>query len=249
MKSDRVGQSFVNENGCAYTIIKYDGCMSVMVEFQDEYKAKVTSTYWNCQNGKVNNPYTPTVYGYGFIGLLSNGTKPKTSSNGKRCREYVLWSNIMKRLFCESYHKENPSYIGLGYSKELLCYSYFLENVLPNIPNYECWVKYGSKFQLDKDILGAKNDRQGYYIENLMFVTSQSNLEESKLRHDGTGFAKKTRPVKGTNKVTGEVVLFKSSHEASRVINICQQNITRCCRGERKSAGGYVWEYMEEDER
>ena len=42
--------------------------------------------------------------------------------------------------------------------------------------------------------------------------------------------------------------IFKSSSEASKVTNIPSTNITRCCKGERKTAGGLIWKYADEIE-
>ena len=36
---------------------------------------------------------------------------------------------------------------------------------------------------------------------------------------------------------------FKSASEASRKTGVSKTCITRCCRGERKSSGGYIWKY------
>lgn len=37
--------------------------------------------------------------------------------------------------------------------------------------------------------------------------------------------------------------VFKSMHYAGLQLNISQSNIKKCLKGERKSAGGYTWEY------
>lgn len=37
---------------------------------------------------------------------------------------------------------------------------------------------------------------------------------------------------------------FKSASEASRQTGISKTCITRCCRGERKHTGGFLWEYI-----
>lgn len=37
---------------------------------------------------------------------------------------------------------------------------------------------------------------------------------------------------------------FKSASEASRKTGISKTCITRCCRGERKSSGGFIWNYL-----
>ena len=42
----------------------------------------------------------------------------------------------------------------------------------------------------------------------------------------------------------GNVVqVFAGVSEAERITNIPSSNICKCCKGERKSAGGYVWAY------
>lgn len=37
---------------------------------------------------------------------------------------------------------------------------------------------------------------------------------------------------------------FKSASEASKLTGISKSCITRCCRGERKSSGGFIWNYV-----
>jgi hypothetical protein len=37
---------------------------------------------------------------------------------------------------------------------------------------------------------------------------------------------------------------FKSASEASRKTGISKTCITRCCRGERESSGGFIWNYL-----
>lgn len=55
----------------------------------------------------------------------------------------------------------------------------------------------------------------------------------------------KSKQVRMFNKSTGELLAtFPSTVEAGRVTGIVQQNISKCCNGGRKSAGGYVWRYL-----
>ena len=37
---------------------------------------------------------------------------------------------------------------------------------------------------------------------------------------------------------------FKSASEASRLSGISKSCITKCCRGERKTSGGFIWNYL-----
>ena len=38
--------------------------------------------------------------------------------------------------------------------------------------------------------------------------------------------------------------IFKSASEAARVYKCCNNNISACCTGRRKTAGGYHWKYI-----
>ena len=52
------------------------------------------------------------------------------------------------------------------------------------------------------------------------------------------------RSVQMFDKSTGELLAtFPSTMEAERVTGINQGNISKCCLGKRKSAGGYKWRY------
>lgn len=37
---------------------------------------------------------------------------------------------------------------------------------------------------------------------------------------------------------------FESASEAARILNMSQTSISKCCLGERKSAGGYLWAFI-----
>ena len=53
-----------------------------------------------------------------------------------------------------------------------------------------------------------------------------------------------SKQVQMFDKKTGELLAtFPSTMEAERVTRIYQSNISKCCLGKYKSAGGYVWRY------
>ena len=54
-----------------------------------------------------------------------------------------------------------------------------------------------------------------------------------------------TKTVKGVHIVSKETVIFSSLSEAEKTTKIARQSIRSCCNGESKTAGGYVWSYME----
>ena len=39
--------------------------------------------------------------------------------------------------------------------------------------------------------------------------------------------------------------IFGSAMEAERETRIAHENISKCCNGKRKSAGGYHWRYVD----
>lgn len=40
---------------------------------------------------------------------------------------------------------------------------------------------------------------------------------------------------------------YSSQADAARITNIKQSNISKCCKGERKTTGGFMWIYKEDD--
>ena len=90
-KIDRVGESFVNQQGSPFTIIEYNSTKDVVVEFQDEFKARVHTTYHHCLRGGIKNPYAPSVFGVGCLGELSSNVK--ININGKKMRESIHVGN------------------------------------------------------------------------------------------------------------------------------------------------------------
>lgn len=56
MKKDRISEESLNNSGCLMKIIEYNRANDIVVEFQDEYKAKVHTTYKSFSNGTVKNP-------------------------------------------------------------------------------------------------------------------------------------------------------------------------------------------------
>ena len=42
------------------------------------------------------------------------------------------------------------------------------------------------------------------------------------------------------------IALFSGQTEASKQTGVCSSNIMRCCKGERRQAGGYIWRYADD---
>lgn len=146
----RIGEEAVNNQGCLMKIIKYINCDNIIIEFQDEYKAKIKTQYSHFLSGEIKNPYYKSVFGIGMI-----GNKYPRSINNKITKEYNTWSGMLRRCF-DAKHKEiHPTYENATCCEEWLCYENFYE-WLHSQPNFDKWIIL-DKSAIDKDILVKGN--------------------------------------------------------------------------------------------
>lgn len=146
-KIERLGEKRYNYQGCLMKIVKYNKSIDIIVEFQDEYKAKVHASYQYFLLGNVKNPYYPSVCGVGII-----GDKYPISINGNLTKEYKIWLSMISRCFKKEYKDKYPTYIDVICCKEWLLYENFYEWV-HNQENFSKWLNNNSRWCLDKDIL------------------------------------------------------------------------------------------------
>lgn len=175
-KIDRTGEVFLSNEGCSFTVVRYNTGKSVVVRFLDEYKAEVHTTYHNCKRGTVKNPYFKSVYGVGCLGLKQDGTKPITKVDGQHTREYACWHRMMERCYSPTYHNLKPSYIEASVCDRWLVFANFLED-LPLIRGHNTWAKADPfQYVLDKDLFG--DGSKTYSLETCCFITVQENSKE-----------------------------------------------------------------------
>ena len=99
-----------------------------------------------------------------------------------------------------------------------------------NINNLEwCTRKYNQNY-------GTRNIRAGKSI-------SKTNTNNPKLSKALTNNPKLSKSVIAISKVSGLIVEFSSIREAERQLGISHSDITKCCKGKKKSAGNYYWMY------
>ena len=126
-KTDRVGQRFISKPKLGeyeFVIIEYNKRSDVWIQFQDEYRAKVHTTYQHCVEGGVVNPYAPSVFGVGYMGQ----GEYKSSINGEQTKEYLEWRSFIQRGCDKEYKRLHPTYEDVS-----------VEEYLYNFQNYCVW--------------------------------------------------------------------------------------------------------------
>lgn len=81
-------------------------------------------------------------------------------------------------------------------------------------------------------------------VLNLECVTHSKNILHN---YYNLKIGKKTKKVIQYDKNNKFIQEYISLGTAAKTNNICCADITKCCKGKRKTAGGYVWKYKEVD--
>lgn len=88
-------------------------------------------------------------------------------------------------------------------------------------------------------------DKRNNRLDNLEYVTPKENTNHgTRNKRAGQSLANHRRLSRAVLQMQtngARVTEYPSVREAARVTGIKQSGITRCCLGERKSAGGYRW--------
>lgn len=140
------GDEFTNKHGAIYKIIEHRDCYNVEIEFQDEHKHRLVAQASQLRLGTVGNPYTPTVFGMGYLGV----GKYKSQNNHVVPTYSRRWRNMLARCYVAKVQEKYPSYVGCTVSDEWL-----------NFQNYAEWFssqKYNDiGYEVDKDLLVTGN--------------------------------------------------------------------------------------------
>lgn len=158
---NRIEEEMLNNQGSLMKIIEYINCDDIIVEFQDNHKAKIHTSYGHFKNGEVINPYYPIKFGVGYLGNSS-----AMDDNGKYKTSYKQWSNMLRRCYFDN----RKCYKNVFVCDEWLCFENFEKWHLDN------YKKYRIKMCLDKDILSYRNRVQKIYSpKTCSFVPMEIN--------------------------------------------------------------------------
>lgn len=175
-----LGTKNINNQGYEMQIIEYNKYNDIIVEFQQPYKYKVKSRTDRFLSGEIQNPYAPSICGFGIV-----GTKyPTHTKDGKKyLREYLIWTNMIKRCYDEEHRYKNPSYYDCKCCEEWRYYEKFYE-WLHSQENYTILDSIND-LAIDKDIL-LKGNRE-YRPDRCCLVTQKINnllLKSNSVRGD-----------------------------------------------------------------
>ena len=158
---DCVGKVFKSLNSGDFKVVKYNDSVNVEIQFLNT-GFETTVELGNIRNGKVKDPYVPSVHGVGI-----SGTKYPIRVNGTLTKEYALWNSILTRCYSDTCKKKNPTYEGCKCSDNFLHYEYFYE---------WCHKQVGfsnKNWHLDKDLLIKGN--KVYSESACIFIPQEIN--------------------------------------------------------------------------
>ena len=159
---DCVGRILKSKNSGDFKILKYNDSRNVEIQFLTT-GYETTVQLGDIRNGRVRDPYSPSVFGVGIV-----GAKYPTRVNGRKTKEYILWCHMFERCYSDTYKKKNPTYIDCEVSENFKSYEYFYE---------WCYKQIGfgvDGFELDKDLLAKGN--KVYSEDSCIFIPKDINL-------------------------------------------------------------------------
>ena len=158
---DCVGKVFKSLNSGDFKIVKYNDSYNVEIQFL-KTGYETSATLGNIRNGKVKDPYIPSVFGVGVV-----GTKYPSSKSGVQTKEYKLWTSMLVRCYSDNSKKRRPTYEGCEVSNNFKYYEYFYEWCHSQIG-------FGNEgWHLDKDLLVKGN--KVYSEKTCVFLPNEIN--------------------------------------------------------------------------
>lgn len=165
IKSERIGEVSYTKYGTEAKIISYNHRNDIYIEFQDQYKYVIHTTYSRFKNGNIINPYDKTLYNIGFLGV----GKYHAKIDGRNTKEYYAWANMMERCYNNFSRKKcHMSYIGCTVCEWWHNFQNFAEWYNKNFYDIK-----GEIMNVDKDILVKGN--KIYCPENCCIVPQSIN--------------------------------------------------------------------------
>ena len=220
MSKVNIGNKFHSNAGDVVTVIGKGETPYYLIEYNDSHRYRQWVKAGNIVRGKMKNPFRPSVYGVGYMGVgdfVSSipGTRQKTL-------EYTAWKDMLKRCYSEAFLNEHPSYRGCSVTPEW-----------HNFQVFATWYVntgyYGIGFHLDKDLLYRGNKL--YSPKTCCMLPAAINNMLISMTDDGTlGIARQSSGryavrLRSLNGVINYIGTYDSIEEAIHSRNETKQNI------------------------
>ena len=178
------------------------------------------------------------IQGYEGLYQISNMGRVKsverTAKNGRGYR--TVPEKIMKP------YKNSDGYLQVGLYKDDKGKKYYVHRLVADtfLENPEEYTEVNHRDE----------DKENNRADNLEWCSRSYNnnygTKNKRISEKNTNNPKISKAVIGINKVSGLILEFPSTKEASRQLGIPNSQICACLKGRRKSTGGYVWYYAEQ---
>ena len=157
-----IGSVWKINGGTSITVMEIINARSIKIKHNDGFGHIDTVAVRQIVTGNIKNPYTPSVYGFGYLGV-----GPYVSRvNNNLTLEYSVWANMLKRCYHPGYHLTHPTYIDCVVCDEWLNFQTFAHWYVNN--GY-----YGLGYEIDKDLLVRGNKR--YSADTCVMLPSAIN--------------------------------------------------------------------------
>jgi len=209
------GKIFETNGGEPCVVLRYIDYYNIFVQFLDAHKHTVKTRLDTLSAGSVKNPYTPSLYGVGYMG---SGIF-KSRFGGKRNKVHQAWSGVIERGYSDKLKEKYPTYKGCSVHSDW-----------HNFQNFAKWYTeqefYGLGYHLDKDLLIKGN--KIYSESTCCLIPQEINVliidsVDGRGEHPrGVSFSRQSGKfvarvfIKGKNKFLGEFVSAEKASMAYR---------------------------------
>jgi hypothetical protein len=202
----KIGDIFISNEGYEMEVLEHFSWYNNTVKFNDTNQ----TTLYNIQSshlrtGGISNPYHPSVFGVGFIGI--------GKYNSVNNKIYPKWYGMIERGYCKKYKEDHLTYKDVTVCEEWYNFQNFAKWFEDN------WKPHMEGWHLDKDILVKGN--KVYSPETCCFVPQEINsllTKSNKLRGElpiGVGkYKNKYKAYFSINKKGYYLGIFDTAEEA-----------------------------------